>query len=180
MAIIDKPEKFEHGSTVREPPCVMVIFGGAGDLSHRKLLPALYNLTVDHELHERVGIVAFSMEDLDDERYRAWAREGIEKYSRRPLDEANWQRFAPMLHFVRGRFTEAGDFQALKARLEEFDHQLNAGGNRVFYFAIPPGFIDTCSEGLRRAGMIRAPEDSSAFTRVVVEKPIGHDLLSAA
>ena len=177
---IDKPNKFEHGGAGEEPPCLLVIFGGAGDLSHRKLLPALYNLTLDHGMHEQVAIVAFSMEDLDDERYRAWARDGIEKYSRRPLEEENWRKFAPLLHFVRGRFTEAGDFQALKARLDEFDRQLNVGGNRVFYLAIPPGFIDACSEGLRGAGMIRAPEDTNAFTRVVVEKPIGHDLASAA
>ncbi len=162
------------------PPCILVIFGGAGDLSHRKLLPALYNLSVDRGLPERLAIVAFSMEDLDDEGYREWARGGIEKFSRRPLDQAQWEKFAPQLHFVRGRFDQAADFKTLAARLDELDQAVGAAGNRVFYFAIPPGFIDACCEGLGGAGMIRAPEDRGAFTRVVVEKPIGHDLASAS
>ncbi len=177
-----KPHTIELGmahSPGQVPPCLLLIFGGAGDLSHRKLLPALYNLSIDRGLPERFAIVAFSMEDLDDDGYRQWARGGIDKFSRRALDESQWTKFAPLLHFVRGRFDQAADFKSLKARLDELDSAVGAGGNRAFYFAIPPGFIDTCSEGLSSAGMIRPPEDHSAFTRVVVEKPIGHDLASA-
>jgi glucose-6-phosphate 1-dehydrogenase len=179
----DRAQSIELGTAHapgQAPPCILVIFGGAGDLSHRKLLPALYNLSVDRGLPERMAIVAFSMEDLDDDGYREWARGGIEKFSRRALDEAQWEKFAPLLHFVRGRFDQAADFKALKQRLDELDTAVGAGGNRVFYFAIPPGFIDACSEGLSGAGMIRPPEDRGAFTRVVVEKPIGQDLASAA
>jgi glucose-6-phosphate 1-dehydrogenase len=178
----EKPHTVELGNAhnaTHMPPCVLVIFGGAGDLSHRKLLPALYNLGVDDGLPEQLAILAFSMEELDDDGYRKWARAGIEKFSRRPLDEDHWKKFAPLLHFARGRFDQAEDFKRLKSRADELGKEAGAGDNRVFYFAIPPGFIDACSEGLSNAGMIHSPEDHAAFTRVVVEKPIGHDLDSA-
>jgi glucose-6-phosphate 1-dehydrogenase len=162
------------------PPCAIVIFGGAGDLSHRKLLPALYNLALDGELPEQAAVVGFSMEDLNDEAYRQFARSGIQQFSRRALEEQHWNKFAPLLHFVRGNFTDAASYQALRARLEELDSQCGTRGNRVFYFAIPPAFIDDCSGGLKNAGMIKpAGAEAGAFSRVVVEKPIGHDLASA-
>jgi len=160
-------------------PCAIVIFGGAGALSHRKLLPALYNLALDGDLPERSPIVAFSMEDLDDARYRELARDGIDKFSRRRLDPAHWEKFGPRLHFVRGRFTERGDYDGLRARLEEIDRTYATGGNHVYYFAIPPSFIESCAAMLHEAGMIRPPDGEQNFTRVVVEKPIGYSLTSA-
>src|SRR5579863_3055503 len=102
-------------------PCIIVIFGGAGDLSNRKLIPALYNLSLDGELPEKFAILAFSMEDLDDDKYRTFARGGIEKFSRRPISEDHWAKFAPLLHFNRGTFTEAADYDGLRKRLEALD-----------------------------------------------------------
>jgi len=162
------------------PPCAVVIFGGAGDLSHRKLLPALYNLSIDDELPERLAIVGFSMEELTDESYREFARTGIAQFSRRPLDDAHWKKFAALVRFQRGNFSQPADFAALAKRLDGLDREVGCAGNRVFYFAIPPEFIDASSEGLSGAGMITAPDGTGAFTRVVVEKPVGHDLKSAS
>jgi len=162
-----------------EVPCILVIFGGAGDLSHRKLLPALYNLMVDKELPANFAIVAFSMEPLDDDAYRKFARSGIEEFSRQKLSEEVWNKFAPLLHFVSGRFDRPGDFAKLHDRLKQLDGEVGSAGNRVFYFAIPPAFIDQCSAGLHIAAMVNAPDSKDGFTRVVVEKPIGHDLASA-
>jgi glucose-6-phosphate 1-dehydrogenase len=164
--------------TAKSDACVLIIFGGAGDLSHKKLLPALYNLSLDGELPERFAIVAFSMEKLDDEGYRKFARDGLEHFSRQPITEEGWQRFAPLLHFVSGSFNDAGDYQKLKARLDKIDQELSTGGNHAFYFAIPPQFIDACSTEMSAAGLIKQA-DNGCFTRVVVEKPIGHDLQSA-
>jgi len=161
-------------------PCALVIFGGAGDLSHKKLLPALYNLSLDRQLPDHCAIVGFSMEKLDDEAYRDFARDGIGKFSRQPLTDEGWHRFAPLLHFVSGSFTDSNDYQQLKQRLGEFDRDAGTGGNRIFYLAIPPQFIDTCSGALTAAGMIESPGSEKSFTRVVVEKPIGHDLASAS
>src|SRR5271167_91464 len=114
------------------PPCMLCIFGGAGDLSHRKLLPALYNLMVDKLLPNKFAIVAFSMEDLNNETYRAFARDGIEKFSRQKITDENWSRFAPLLRFVRGSFTNSADYAKLRQRLEEIDHEAGAGDNRIF------------------------------------------------
>ena len=161
-------------------PCIVVIFGGAGDLSHRKLIPALYNLSLDGELPENFAILGFSMEDLDDDKYRAFARSGIEQFSRRPIKEEHWAKFAPILHFNRGSFTEAADYDNLRNRCEALDAECGTAGNRAFYFAIPPAFIDTCSAGMTTAGLIHPHAKGLPFTRVVVEKPIGSDLASAA
>jgi glucose-6-phosphate 1-dehydrogenase len=144
-------------------PCVIVIFGGAGDLSHRKLIPALYNLSLDGELPEKFAILGFSLEDLDDDKYRAFARSGIEQFSRRPITEEHWAKFAPVLHFQHGTFTEDGDYANLRKRLEELDGEYGTEGNRVYYFAIPPAFIDTCSEGLTKAGLIHPHQTGRPF-----------------
>jgi len=166
-------------SMPQEVPCTLVILGGAGDLSHKKLLPALYNLTLDGALGPKFAIVGFSLEALDDEKYRQFAHDGIKAFSRQELTEAGWGKFAPLLHFVSGSFTEAADYQKLKQRLAEIDSQFGTDGNHIFYFAIPPQFIDQCSAGLAQAGLIGPADGKGGFTRVVIEKPIGHDLASA-
>jgi len=161
------------------PPCALVIFGGAGALTHRKLLPALYNLALDDDLPEKAAIVCFSMEEMNDESYRAFARDGIEKNSRRRLQEGEWTKFAKMLRYVRGRFNDGADYRTLKTHLEHVDAQSGTLGNRIYYFAIPPNFIETCANGLNEAKMIRSSNGDGTFTRVVVEKPIGRDLASS-
>jgi len=161
------------------PPCAIVIFGGAGALTHRKLLPALYNLALDDDLPDKAAIVCFSMEEMNDESYRAFARDAIEKNSRRRLHEDTWTKFAKMLRYVRGRFNESADYRTLKTHLEHVDGEAGTRGNRIYYFAIPPNFIETCANGLNEANMIRSPDGDGSFTRVVVEKPIGRDLASS-
>jgi len=163
-----------------EVPCTLVILGGAGDLSHKKLLPALYNLMLDGALGPNFAITGFSLETLNDDKYRQFARDGIGAFSRRQLTEDGWNKFAPLLHFVSGSFTEAVDYQRLRQRLAELDGKFGTSSNRIFYFAIPPQFIDQCSAGLTQAGLARRTGGDRGFTRVVVEKPIGHDLASAA
>src|ERR1700730_3435018 len=158
-------------------PCIVSIFGRAGDLSHRKRLPALYTLMIEGLLPQKFAIVAFSIEDLDNEKYRAFARDGIEKYSRQKLTDENWSRFAPLLRFMRGSFTNTGDYTKLRQRIDDIANEVGAGDNRIFYFAIPPDFIETCAAHLNSAGMISRNE--RPFTRVVIEKPIGHDYASA-
>ncbi len=164
---------------LHDVPCLLVIFGGAGDLSHRKLLPALYNLTLEGELPKEFAIVGFSMEKLDDDAYREFARGGIEKFSRQKLTDEAWAKFAPMLHFVSGSFAEAKDYLKLRDRLKALDGEVGARGNRIYYFAVPPAFIDDCSGNLSAAEMIAPPDGAHGFTRAVVEKPVGHDLASA-
>ena len=184
----DSKTTFAASGTVNHPAiarpgeaaCVLVIFGGAGDLSHKKLLPALYNLALEKGLPERFAIVGFSMEALADEAYLQFARDAITKFSRHPLTAEGWDHFAPLLHFVAGKFDDPADYAKLKEELAQIDRDHGTNGNHIFYFAIPPQFIDGCAASLAAAGMINASSAAPPYTRVVVEKPVGHDLASAA
>jgi len=166
-------------------PCQLVIFGGTGDLAWRKLLPAVYNLNVEGVLPAHFAVVAFGLpaegptQADPDEFMRGRARDGIDRFSRRDLDESHWNDFARSLFFVQGSFNDSRAYAQLKAKLDALDQQFGIPGSRVFYLAVPPQVVRPCVEHLREAGMIHDPSEQAAFTRVIVEKPIGRDLDSA-
>src|SRR5262249_53591676 len=114
-----------------------------------------------------------------DEFIRKRAREGIERFSRRDLDETRWADFARALFFVQGSFNDTRAYGQLKAKLEAVDQQFGIPGSRVYYLAVPPQVVQLCVDHLKQAGMIRDAADHVGFTRVIVEKPIGRDLDSA-
>ncbi|MGD1984323.1 MAG: glucose-6-phosphate dehydrogenase [Chromatiaceae bacterium] len=159
--------------------CTIVIFGGAGDLARRKLIPALYNLALDGLLPTQFAVVGFSIDPLSDEAYRRFAREGIEQFSRRALNEEDWQDFASHLFYQQGDFAQAEAYAGLKARLEEVEPHFGINGSRVFYLAIPPTFIETCVQQLKQGGLVAPADQTLPFSRLIVEKPIGRDLASA-
>jgi glucose-6-phosphate 1-dehydrogenase len=162
-------------------PCILVIFGAAGDLAWRKLIPAVYNLNVDGVLPSNFAIVGFGIgaEGDPDEWIRKRAHSGIEKFSRQPLDEGHWNDFARMLFYVPGSFDDLAAYQKLKAKLEAVDAEFGIPGARVFYLSVPPQAVDAAVQHLKAAGLVNDPDEPHAFTRVIVEKPIGHDLDSA-
>ncbi len=169
------------GGALPPQPCILVIFGAAGDLSWRKLMPAVYNLKVDGELPSNFAIVGFGVGSKGDpdQWIRERAREGIEKFSRQPLDEGHWADFSRTLFYVEGSFSDLAAYRTLKQKLETLDAEFGIPGARVFYLAIPPQMVGPAVEQLKAAGMVTPPEEAHAFTRVIVEKPIGHDLQSA-
>jgi glucose-6-phosphate 1-dehydrogenase len=154
----------------------IVIFGGAGDLAQRKLLPALYNVHVDGLLPQPLTVLAVGRKPLDDDRYRTFARNGVEQFSRRPLDGAKWESFARSLHFHEGDLEAASTYDALKARLEALGEPA-ASATRVYYLAVPPSVFIPIVRHLAEARL--AGDDAPPDARLVVEKPIGHDLTSA-
>ncbi|MBI1845455.1 MAG: glucose-6-phosphate dehydrogenase [Candidatus Rokubacteria bacterium] len=161
------------------PSTALIIFGAGGDLSRRKLLPGLYNLGVDGHLPEGFAVVGVARTDLDDERFRALAREGTERFSRRPVEAARWDAFAQRLFYLCGSFEDPQTFGDLTRRLGALEPATgSAGGHRVFYLSIPPSRIGACVEQLRDAGFVR-PAGGAADSRIIVEKPLGHDLASA-
>jgi len=156
----------------------LVIFGGAGDLARRKLLPALYNLYLDHLLPPGTAVVGVGRTPISDEQYRESAREAIQRFSRQPIDDGRWHTFAEALFFVPLDLQNADGFPTLGARLDTIEHERGLAGHRVYYLAIPPsGFVPTIQH-LARARFI-GPDDGKPFARLIVEKPIGHDLTSA-
>jgi glucose-6-phosphate 1-dehydrogenase len=160
-------------------PCAVVVFGASGDLAHRKLLPALYNLAVGAHLPAAFGVVGVSKSEYTDDQFRAGMREAVGKFSRtKPIDEELWQDFASGMRYVAGSFDDPKTFQILKGKLEELDRARATRGNRLYYFATPPSTFPLLLKQLKDAGLINPPLDPR-FTRVVIEKPFGHDLSSA-
>src|SRR5262245_11624136 len=154
------------------PPQTLVIFGASGDLARRKLLPALYDLACDGLLPERYAIVGSGGSSLDDATFRANTRAAIDEFSRHHLDDGRWQAFEGGLSYPRAPLDDAREFGALRERLSGLDAELGAEGRRLFYCATPSSAFPTI---VRRIGETGLAENA----RIVLEKPIGHDLASA-
>jgi glucose-6-phosphate 1-dehydrogenase len=164
----------------RPDPCVMVIFGASGDLTHRKLVPALYSLFRDQLLPEPFTLVGFARSLRDRQQFLDRLRAGCEEFARRrPVDAAAWERFAAGVTCVAGNFDSPADYAALRDECARADSGRGAAGNRLFYLATPPDWFERILEGLGAAGLVRPPAPDGPFTRVVIEKPFGHDLGSA-
>jgi len=167
------------GKTAIPDPCTLVIFGATGDLTRRKLLPALYNLALDGLLPASFAVVGFARRDWTDETLREVARDGSEKFSRRKPDPAHWADFESTVFYVNGSFEDREAYPLLQKRLEEVEAARGIPGNRIFYLSIPPSAIGTCVANLRAAGLVRRQQPGQPFSRIIIEKPIGHDLASA-
>ncbi len=164
-----------HDYRVAEP-ALMVIFGATGDLSGRKLLPALYNLSKQRLLPAGFAVVGAAIDDLTDDAFRKLAAQKINMYSRtQPVDQQVLQTFLDMVFYVKVDFSKADDFKRLARKLDELDHARHVGGNRVFYCATPPPTYEQIIEQLKATGL----NASDGYHRIVVEKPFGNDLKSA-
>jgi glucose-6-phosphate 1-dehydrogenase len=158
--------------------CAIVVFGATGDLTARKLMPALYNLVRDRQVPTGFSIVGFARRDWSDEQFRAAMKEAVSKYSRLPIQEELWDSFAGRLHFVSATFDSVDGYHELGARLEKQDSAHGAAGNRLFYLATPPTAYGQIATRLGEAGLVRGGS-GGGWTRLVVEKPFGRDLTSA-
>jgi glucose-6-phosphate 1-dehydrogenase len=164
------------------PPCAFVIFGASGDLTRRKLLPALYNLALDGALPRSFATLGVARRPKTDDSFRGEMREAVGKFSRRkPLEADVWSRLEAGLGYVQGSFEQPQTYRDLAARLEAEGRAHGTGQNRVFYLAVGPDDVLTILRGLHEAGLIHPPgrERGAPFSRVVVEKPFGEDLPSA-
>jgi glucose-6-phosphate 1-dehydrogenase len=160
-------------------PCAVVVFGASGDLAHRKLLPALYNLAAAAHLPASFGLVGVSKTEYSHDEFQSDMREAVGKFSRtKPIDEEVWKDFAAGLRYCAGSFDDADTFKRLKAHLEELDKTRGTRGNRLYYFATPPSTFPVLLQQLKDAGLINKPLDTRS-TRIVIEKPFGRDLPSA-
>src|SRR5712671_671059 len=156
-------------------PCTFVVFGASGDLTHRKLPPALLKLSRERLLHPQTAVVGFARRKTTDEEFRA---ELAQLAGGRGVPEAEWRRFAASLFYRAGDFENADDYRALTALLETLERERATPGNRIYYMAAPPDAFPAIFTNLGRSGLARPPKPE-AWTRVVVEKPFGRDLGSA-
>jgi glucose-6-phosphate 1-dehydrogenase len=158
-------------------PSVVVIFGATGDLTKRKLVPALYALAADGLLPPGFSIVGAGRTEQSTEEFRATMREDVQRYGRVPLREDVWKVFADGLRYCGYDLAAADGLRALHQTLDELDRERGTAGNRIFYFSIPPSGFAPLAERLGAEGLSHADGDS--FRRMVVEKPFGHNLESA-
>ena len=158
-------------------PCVMVIFGATGDLTKRKLIPALCNLAADDLLPKQFAIVGFATNDYTTEGFRKMLGEEIPKYASAPVDLKCWDWMAERIYYVRGDFQDAEAYKRLKEQVEQADKIHNTLGNRFFYLAVAPRFFSPIAKMLGGCGLTK--EENGRWARVIVEKPFGHDLESA-
>src|SRR5262249_22608350 len=117
--------------------------------------------------------------DMDDASFRKVAHDAIAKYSRRPLDPAYWSEFERGIFHSKGNFDDPEAYAVLRRKLQEIDVERGIPGNRVYYLSIPPSTIATCVDNLKRAELVQELRPERPYTRIIVEKPIGHDLGSA-
>lgn len=164
---------------VRPPATALVIFGATGDLTHRKLVPALYNLAADDYLPEEFVVIGSARTPLSDQEFRDKMRESVKKFSRRPLTDDVWNRFSKNLFYQPVNGTKVEDFAALKDRLESLGAERRQNFNFVYYLAMAPQFFGDIASNLHKAGLVEPLKKGKRSTIVVIEKPFGHDLESA-
>ncbi len=166
-------------------PCTMVICGATGDLTERKLGPALYNTLLGGFLPPEFTVVGFARRELTDEAFREHLLSGINTHSRnRPAKPAIWESFARGIEYHRGNFDDPAAYVELAKRLDRIDRDRGTAGNRLFYLAVPPSLYPEIVNQLARAGLAssgasRRSGSKRGWTRVIVEKPFGYDLDSA-
>jgi glucose-6-phosphate 1-dehydrogenase len=160
-------------TSLPEPlPQILVIFGASGDLTRRKILPALYNLARARHLPKRFAVVGYSRREWSDDDFRAHARRAIEEFSGTSFEEEVWQRFSPSVHYVSGSLDQAECFGALTERIAALDEELRTEGRHLYYAATPPSAFPLIVSRLKECGLQKN-------SRMVIEKPFGSDLQSA-
>ncbi len=157
-------------------PTTMVIFGATGDLAHRKLLPAIYNLAHEGALPERFNLVGFAFEDYTDESFREMMGEAINQYSRRAPKPEVLDALLHRTHYLTGSFDTVADFEKLGELLEALDNKADEPMSHLFYLATAPKFFATVVQQIGASGLDKLDD---AAVRVVIEKPVGRDLESA-
>lgn len=157
-------------------PTTMVIFGATGDLAHRKLLPAIYNLAHEGALPERFNLVGFAFEDHDDDSFRKLMREAVEQFSRTSPKPEVLEALLHRTRYVSGKFDDTEDFKTLANLLGELDLYADEPLHHMFYLATSPSFFGTV---IRQLGEVGLEDKNDTSVRVVIEKPIGRDLESA-
>ncbi len=162
-------------------PCAMVIFGATGDLTARKLMPALYNLAREGQLPNHFALIAFARRDISTEAFRAQMKEAVASFSRvKPIDEELWRTFSQQIHYHNAAFDDPDGYERLRTKLSALDTELGTRGNRVYYLSTQPSAFPMIVQRLSEHGMIYdTRQEHERWSRVIIEKPFGHDEKSA-
>lgn len=158
-------------------PCCIVVFGASGDLTKRKLMPALYNLKALKLLPENFALIGVAVTESNDDQYREKITSDIKQFATRDVDNAEWDDFSKRSYYLSGDFNSPDTFKNLSLKIAEIQKQWNLPGNILFYLAVAPTFFGKVVEQLSLVGL--TTECDNAWKRIIIEKPFGHDLASA-
>jgi glucose-6-phosphate 1-dehydrogenase len=158
-------------------PCVMVIFGATGDLTKRKLIPALLNLAQEEVLPKQFAIIGCAGNELTTEVFRKNLGAELPQFAHDPIDLKMWDWLSQRIYFVKGDFQDPETYKRLQQQISEVEKLHNTGGNKFFYLAVAPRFFTPIVQQLGNAGLVR--EENGKWARIIIEKPFGHDLESA-
>jgi glucose-6-phosphate 1-dehydrogenase len=165
----------EHGQ--QASPCIMVIFGASGDLTKRKLIPALCNLAKDRLLSPQFAVIGFSYDSMTTEAFRVQLSKDVKEFATEPIDKKLWDWFLERIYYVQGDFQDSAAYEKLKLQIAAAEKAHSTQGNRFFYLAVSPKFFAPVAKQLGQAGLTQ--EQDGKWSRVIVEKPFGRDLDSA-
>jgi glucose-6-phosphate 1-dehydrogenase len=156
-------------------PCSIIIFGATGDLTSRKLLPALYKLEFEGALHKDSKIMAFARKEKNNKEFRKETLKSIKRFSKFKVDGKVWKRLSTKIFYHQSEFQDLEGFKRLRALIKKICTK-SAGCNKIFYLSAPPNFFEVITDNLKKSGLAK---DKSGWSRVVFEKPFGYDLKSA-
>ena len=167
-------------------PCVIVIFGASGDLVSRKLIPSLYEMFVHGHLPAQTCILGISRTELSDDDWREKLASWVKKHAA-SFDEDNWEKFAKRIYYFAGSATEIEIYPNLSKRIEDLSQQSDCRGNILFYLSVGPNLYEPIVECIGASGLVlegrkwcSIDHDKTPWQRIIVEKPFGHDLVSAS
>jgi glucose-6-phosphate 1-dehydrogenase len=176
---LQDPLRFER----RSGPCAIVIFGANGDLTKRKLIPALYRLAYERRIPSRLAIIGNSRTPMSDDQFRERMRESTQKFlENSPFDDQLWTEFAKGLSYFAGSLDDPKCYSDLRAKLDEAETQFGSEGNALIYLSTQPSLYETAIRGLGSHNLQNGAATSSnpdAWRRLIIEKPFGHDLATA-
>lgn len=179
--IFQNPLDDEMTPIKKAEPCILVIFGATGDLTARKLFPALYNLAREGQLPQHFACVGFARRSKSNDQFRAEMRDAISKFSRvKPIEENVWHNFMNQIFYHSSDFDDEKGYENLRNILNDLDKKFNTKGNRVFYLSTQPSFFPKIIEMLSTHGLIyNETHDKDKWSRIIIEKPFGRDYKSA-
>jgi glucose-6-phosphate 1-dehydrogenase len=172
---VERENPLLEGLQVRRTPdpCALTIFGASGDLTKKKLMPALYSLAFRRLLPSKFAVVGVARTEESDDEFRGRMKEAVQEYARDEFRDEIWEQLAGGMRYVATDFSDEHGVDEVARVLSEFDEERGTGGNRVYYLAIPPSVFPTVVDALGRR------RSADGWTRLIIEKPFGHDLESA-
>lgn len=161
------------------PPTIVVIFGASGDLTARKLAPAIFNLSMDSLLPSHCYLIGYGRKEISDIEFKNYIKESTEKHSRRKISEQTWKSLEENVSFQAGSYDNLEDFHFLSAQIDSIEKKLDQAIQCLFYISTPPTVFKPILENLGKSGLAKRHRNKQVESKVIIEKPFGRDLASA-